>query len=607
MQAFATGGRYSDPCRLVYTLYKYHDQSDRTTPPHNLILRVRTAGGHLPSDILNSRGYTRLPYPLNRAIAEAVTGRENMSQRLVLRTLSRCINTPFLARGRLSPRAAPRLCGRVSFSSEVAPGLKRGDDIKSSPAEGPPTEGPPAEVSPAEASPAKTLPFSSVKDPAAYVVEDWQNPRRVVLRHTENKKKSIFLPFQLLRDSCECSQCVDPHSGQKTFGTTEIPEHQSIQSCVRQEDGTLVVTWAADSVSGGQPHESRYPLSTVETWFGGRGAIEVRTMERNRLPMKILWDKDILAQSRLTVEYDDWMSSGDGFHAALAQLHGYGMVIVNNVPRSEDSVDAIANRLGHTMETFYGRTWDVRSKPQAENVAYTSSFLGLHQDMLYLRDPPRIQFLHCLENTCDGGESIFSDAMRAALLLQYRHPGLSGTLQRHLVRYHYAKNGQMYEQYRPVLRDSTSIFWSPPFQAVEQDWHVTNNSTTRRYEQWHAAARKLRQMLEDDHWVYERKLQPGQCVIFDNMRVLHGRRRFDTGSGARWLKGTYVSSDVWRSKRLTMREQIREAGDPATRELAKQVTLLHVAHPKPGVVVTRKVKNKNLYPKKSNKTRRRKD
>ena len=72
--------------------------------------------------------------------------------------------------------------------------------------------------------------------------------------------------------------------------------------------------------------------------------------------------------------------------------------------------------LANIRETFYGRTFDVRAKPNAENVAYTSGYLGLHQDLMYLEPPPMIQVLHCMDNSCAGGESLFSDGDRVGRL-----------------------------------------------------------------------------------------------------------------------------------------------------------------------------------------------
>ncbi|KLU84988.1 gamma-butyrobetaine dioxygenase [Magnaporthiopsis poae ATCC 64411] len=57
--------------------------------------------------------------------------------------------------------------------------------------------------------------------------------------------------------------------------------------------------------------------------------------------------------------------------------------------------------------------------------------------------------------------------------------------------------------------------------------------------------------------MFEYKMEPGECVIFDNMRVLHGRRQFNVTSGKRWLKGTYVQEQVMLSKLAQMPAALR--------------------------------------------------
>jgi hypothetical protein len=41
------------------------------------------------------------------------------------------------------------------------------------------------------------------------------------------------------------------------------------------------------------------------------------------------------------------------------------------VPSGEESVINIGTRIGPLRDSFYGRTWDVKSVPNAKNVAYT--------------------------------------------------------------------------------------------------------------------------------------------------------------------------------------------------------------------------------------------
>jgi gamma-butyrobetaine dioxygenase len=41
-------------------------------------------------------------------------------------------------------------------------------------------------------------------------------------------------------------------------------------------------------------------------------------------------------------------------------------------------------------------------------------------------------------------------------------------------------------------------------------------------------------------------MEPGECVIFDNRRILHARTAF--AGGERWLRGAYLDDDPYLSK-----------------------------------------------------------
>ncbi|ETS86147.1 hypothetical protein PFICI_04172 [Pestalotiopsis fici W106-1] len=410
---------------------------------------------------------------------------------------------------------------------------------------------------------------SIIKDPDAWSVVSGLESNSPITLSNPARPKPLVLNLHALRDACACDKCVDPHSGQKNFGTTDIPEELSVLSSRRLEDASLEVVWENDFITS-EHHRSVFPAEQVREW----GFPQTAVSHKRTLPHARLWDSESFAATPSRVQYDDWMSDGSRYHEAVAQLHNYGLVFIDGVPKSEESVVGIATRIGHVMETFYGRTWDVRSKPQAENVAYTNTFLGLHQDLLYTADPPRVQFLHCLENSCEGGESIFSDSLRAAKLMELGPSHLFDALQKRKLVYHYNKDGHFYEKRRPVLdRFGYKVYWSPPFQSPHQSMGGHEFITT-----WVEAAKMFRQFLEDEKWLYEHKLEPGQCVIFDNLRVMHGRRRFDTSAGSRWLKGTYVSSDEWKSKRMTLAKEITEVNgenNPTPRKQARRLKAKH--------------------------------
>ncbi len=399
-----------------------------------------------------------------------------------------------------------------------------------------------------------------------------------------------------LRDACTCSACVTPSSGQKTFATHELPAVPAVRT-VGIEEGTgghrlLRVVWE----DGGEGHVSIYNARELLFRQASYGAPLVPV-----LPGRRLWDRRTVQAALRPVAYADWMAPDDGrnreFYRALTDLHQLGLLVVDGVPDDDEgAVRRIANQIGNIQTTFYGELFDVVSKAKAENVAYTNVFLGLHQDLLYMREPPHIQLLHCLRNDAAGGESLFSDSVRAAIEMQLHHRAEATALARLSVRYHYERNGHFYYYARPVINVAghtasgavsygpaadhvICTSWSPPFQdtfgpvsdyvggrlpaldpsdsdaAAAAFGSFGVGADAARLTAWHAAARRFSGLLEHPDNLLEFKLQPGQCVLFDNRRVLHGRRQFTVNgnaAGSRWLKGAYIDEQTFNSRVIDM-------------------------------------------------------
>lgn len=282
------------------------------------------------------------------------------------------------------------------------------------------------------------------------------------------------------------------------------------------------------------------------------------------------------------VSYEDWMAGGSSFAKAMLDLEQWGIVIVKGVPGTKDAVKDIANKIGDLQSTFYGLTWDVISKPQAENVAYTNEFLCLHQDLMYWSSPPKIQLLHCLANDCAGGDSLFSDGFRAASEFQLLKPEQWRILESKDVLYHYARNGNYYSVPRRVIKQQReflpkSVFWSPPFQGP---FHLIEMQREQKFHsdlpQWRDAARAFKDSLEAPENMLQYRLQPGDCVLFDNHRVLHGRTQFDVSSGHRHLHGTYIDSQTLASAFVRL-EYEGLIGAGLNFRQAKELEMAHVA------------------------------
>eukprot|EP00128_Syssomonas_multiformis_P006799 Colp12_sorted_trinity150504_noHs@304 len=198
-----------------------------------------------------------------------------------------------------------------------------------------------------------------------------------------------------LRDNCQCPTCLHPYSKQKLRSVIEL-NHPIVPAEVRfvnNQETCLHIRWQHDD------HITAFPLSWLREHCYSRTA---RTEKQERFK-PVLWGSEIL-ENLPEVDYEDYMNDDRALQVCkilysscqfsidtdshlylqrcMNQMSKYGLSYVRNTPLKDQAVADVALRVGPIRETFYGRTWDVVSKPAAENIAYTSLYLGLHQDLL---------------------------------------------------------------------------------------------------------------------------------------------------------------------------------------------------------------------------------
>lgn len=349
--------------------------------------------------------------------------------------------------------------------------------------------------------------------------------------------------YTALRDSCQCHLCVDPHSKQRKIRTTDVPWDITPRRIEYQND-EMLIQWNGDIPGFDESHVSRYDLTTL-----------LRPVNRSRgditeIRERRTWNNVIMEKFQHWISYQDFMHDDVKFGQTMKFLSATGLIFLKDIPDSREEVAKIATRMGTLRNTFYGSTWDVRSVPKAKNVAYTNQTLDFHMDLMYMHDPPGYQLLHCLENSCEGGESVFADGLHVASYLRRDHPDHFKMLTVSKVPYEYSHENAIYYNEWPVIEvDSLHPYsppkvkrvnYSPPFQAPMHDHPQWRGKKGRPFR---TAFRRLASLLANSRNQFELKLEPGQCVIFENRRVLHSRRPFDTGSGSRWLAGAYLDMD----------------------------------------------------------------
>ena len=220
--------------------------------------------------------------------------------------------------------------------------------------------------------------------------------------------------------------------------------------------------------------------------------------------------------------------------------HGFGKL--TGGPVEDGALMRVVDLFGYVRETNYGRHFEVRTQVNRTNLAYTGLGLQAHTDNPY-RDPaPTVQVLYCLESSAAGGENMVVDGFRAAHRLREENRDWFDALSRYCARFEYAgEAGVMLRSRRPMIElapdgeliglrfnnRSAAAITDVPFDAMET---------------YYTACRRLGAIIDDPAMEVTFRLNPGECFIVDNTRVLHARKGY-SGTGTRWLQGCYADKD----------------------------------------------------------------
>ena len=238
----------------------------------------------------------------------------------------------------------------------------------------------------------------------------------------------------------------------------------------------------------------------------------------------------------------------------LTRLAQDGIAFLEAVRCEASALLDAASLIGRVAETNYGLTFDVRSVPQPENLAYSDLGLGLHTDNPYREPVPGFQALHALVTSPEGGDSLFADGFALAAQLRDSAPDAFRLLTTTAVPFHYrSADAELYAA-RPLIQLSCE----GEVTAV----HYNNRSirvAAGTAPEFYAAYRRFAALLREPRYQLRMKLADGDLVVFDNQRVLHGRTAFTSARHPRHLQGCYLTRDSVFSATGVLRRSLGES------------------------------------------------
>jgi gamma-butyrobetaine dioxygenase len=337
----------------------------------------------------------------------------------------------------------------------------------------------------------------------------------------------VFHPHWLLDRSGELRD-VDPTSRQRLFEPADVPIDFAVA-------GVSLDSTGAVSVAFNNGRRLVITLKQLSTWLG---------LDPEAPPAARPWPSlDALPTIAWGEVFDD-----APVRDVLEAFHTLGVFVITGTPTVPGSLHDITRRFGRVSPTSFGSLFDVRSVPDPEDLAYATVGLSAHLDQPYRHPTPGIQFLHTLVNDAPGGESTVVDGLAAIDALRRHDHRWFTTLCDLPIEFRYDIGCDVVVATAPMIEIGADgrlrqFRYSPRLDfAPYADPDVLDA--------YYGARRWLAEWLNDPAHQFEFKMSPGDVLVVDNHRVLHGRRAFASIGGHRRLQGCYIDHDgpatMWR-------------------------------------------------------------
>ncbi|KAI1490366.1 hypothetical protein F5X96DRAFT_669818 [Biscogniauxia mediterranea] len=358
-----------------------------------------------------------------------------------------------------------------------------------------------------------------------------------------------FLSFQYNNRDVDVKRtklaCVNQDTMQRSFNSFELPELIQPLRIETNQKG-VKIHWSETT-----SHESFYPWDFLEHYlkFDKRSPEEVEV-------------KYFGAYGHLDsfVKSEEIASNETAAVGRLTDLiRRNGFAFITGVPfATAEPTQRLLEKIAFIRQTHYGGFYDFIPDLSLADTAYTNLPLSAHTDTTYFTDPAGLQALHLLSHVGPetknglgatlGGKSLLVDGFYAAGLLKAEDPQAYDILSSVKLPWHASGNKGITispDSLYPVFENNEvtgklhRIRWNNddrgvvPFDGKYTPW------------EWYDAAKKWNEVLKRKSVEYWFQLRPGEILIFDNWRVLHGRSAF---TGVRRMCGGYINRDDFISR-----------------------------------------------------------
>ena len=346
-----------------------------------------------------------------------------------------------------------------------------------------------------------------------------------------NNKKVIFINDQnkteihpiWLRERVRDEKFLDKNNDQRLFDPSFL--NNIIIKNAKINNNILDLTFS-DGIT------SKFDINKLTSEF-----LDTENLS-NTVKQKI-WDSSL--KNNPTYKFNENFSNSKDMFDLLKSFYKYGFVIVKNVPTENNYIVNFANSIGSIRPTNFGDFFNVRSVPNPNDLAYTSLALSPHTDNPYRKPVPCIQLLHCIESEVSGGFSTLVDGFKVATYLKENNPEYFKILTKIKVKFKFIDKDVILENKGELIElDEKNNFKQIRFNTRLDYVPLLEKNQLELY---YKARKEISNLYNSEKFRIKFKLAPGDIMMVDNHRLLHGRTAYDTNEGKRFLQGCYIDHD----------------------------------------------------------------
>lgn len=373
--------------------------------------------------------------------------------------------------------------------------------------------------------------IASVEHSADAVIVTWADAHR-----------SEF-PLRWLRYECVCEQCGESRSGIRFVTPIDASKGIAVENCRIDEIGDLEIQWSPVQ------HRSRYERSWLR-----QHCLEKASREA-RVHRPTTWARELESQLP-RVSFDGFVNETASRCDAFEAIRDFGLVHIIEGPAQIGIAERLSACIGAIEETNFGRVFDLKSVDNATSIGATAHPASLHTDECYRNMPTGIKVIHCVKDSDpDTGYSLFADGFRIGELLEQTSPDAFELLCGQPVTFNRRYEDAIIVASAPIFsRDFDGRLVGFRFQdrsMAPLDVEPSEVGTVLD------AISALMELIGEPENQLRLRLSPGEAVLFDNHRLLHGRTGF---TGSRHLQLSSVNRDTFISEMRVLQRQLGRPG-----------------------------------------------